>query len=714
MTRPILSLTAGLACLFLTACPQQEKPKAKAEKEGGETKASGFGRPAAASKNDPAPTGQVQLTRGPYPQAATPETMHLLWRVRGGAGQPVVRYGTSFQSLDKTLPATAIATRRTAAAGGSTNGAAPLHSAPAGTVQYEAKITGLKPDTKYYYSVFDGTRALSPADAEHSFTTLPVPGTERPLLLWVVGDSGMANKFQKDSHTAMRDWLKKENRTLDGYIHVGDMAYGSGLDSEFQLTFFQIYQDTLRNTVCWPALGNHEGKTSSGPKGTGPYFDSYLVPTAGESGGVASGTEQYYSYDIGRVHFISLNSYDTSRKPEGPMAQWLKADLEKSKQDWIIAFFHHPPYTKGSHDSDDLKKDKELVEMRENIMPILEGGGVDLVLNGHSHIYERSFLIDGAYTTPTIAEHAVLDDGDGNPKGDGPYKKSAGLVPHQGTVAVVAGHGGGKLGRNKAPHPVMFTSLLEYGSFLIDLKGDTLTGMMMDSKGAFRDTFQMVKRGKVDLARIEKPRPPGAFAGTMLPLPSMSSPAGNKPSKDDMPKDYTAIIPRGAEWEYLGGKDPGPAWPTTTGGWPRGKAGFGYGDDDDATVISDMRGKYPFLCVRREFELTGREDLRKLGLAIAYDDGFICYLNGKEVARANVEKGFLQSAKGVKPHNSEGKLHWFPLADAAPLLKPGKNMIAIEIHNDDLNSTDLTLDPFLVIAEGKSPAAAGGKDPDDD
>lgn len=673
---------------------------------------SGFGR--RAPKAEPAPISAVQLIRGPYPQAATAETMHLLWRVRGGASQPIVRYGTAFQSLDKTLPAPAITARRTAAAGGSTDGTAPLHSAPAGTVQYEAKITGLKPDTRYYYSVIDGTHALSPADAEHSFTTLPVPGTARPVLLWVVGDSGKANQFQKDSHAAMRDWLKREKRTLDGYLHVGDMAYDSGLDSEFQFTFFQIYQETLRNTVCWPALGNHEGRTSSGPKGTGPYFDSYLVPTAGECGGVASGNEQYYSFDIGRVHFISLNSYDTSRKPEDPMAQWLKADLEKTKLDWIIAFFHHPPYTKGSHDSDDLKRDKELVEMRENIMPILEGGGVDLVLAGHSHIYERSFLIDGAYTTPTTAEHCVLDDGDGDPKGDGPYKKSAGVQPHRGTVAVVAGHGGAKLGQSKAPHPLFHTSLLDYGSFLMDVKGDSLTGMMLDSKGAIRDTFQMVKRGQVNHAPVASPRPPGAFAGSIIPIPNVSSSSEKKDSKDDLPKDYTAVIPRGAEWEYLVGKDPGPDWPTTSGGWPKGKAGFGYGDDDDATVIADMKGKYSFLCARREFQLTGREDLSKLRLAIAFDDGFICYLNGKEVARANVEKGSLQFAKGVKLQQAEGKLHWFPLSDAASLLKPGRNMIAIEIHNDKLNSSDLTLDPLLVLAKGDASTASGSKDLEDD
>src|SRR5688572_22310185 len=62
-------------------------------------------------------------------------------------------------------------------------------------------------------------------------------------------------------------------------------------------------------------------------------------------------------------------------------------------------------------------------------MPILEEAGVDLTLTGHSHIYERSMLIDGAYSTPTTARGVVLDDGDGNPAGDGAYLKGAGLQP---------------------------------------------------------------------------------------------------------------------------------------------------------------------------------------------------------------------------------------------------------------------------------------------
>ena len=221
-------------------------------------------------------------------------------------------------------------------------------------------------------------------------------------------------------------------------VHMGDVAYRDGLDSEFQDNHFKPYADLLRNTVCWPSLGNHDGHSASGPAGTGPYFDAFVVPADGEAGGVASGTESYYSFTVGRVHFLALNTYDEDRAPDGDMADWIRRDLAAvDSVDWIIAFFHHPPYSKGSHDSD---TEQRMVEVREWLMPVLDDGGVDLVFAGHSHTYERSMLITGAYDTPSTARGVVLDDRDGDPEGQGAYRKSAGTAGGQGAVHVVAGH----------------------------------------------------------------------------------------------------------------------------------------------------------------------------------------------------------------------------------------------------------------------------------
>ena len=102
---------------------------------------------------------------------------------------------------------------------------------------------------------------------------------------------------------------------------------------------------------------DYDGNKDLQPDGTGmPYLDIFSLPSDGESGGLASGTEQYYSVDYGNVHVVSLDSQLSARDPaqREAMKEWLVADLAANDRDWTIVIFHHPPYTKGAnHDSDD-------------------------------------------------------------------------------------------------------------------------------------------------------------------------------------------------------------------------------------------------------------------------------------------------------------------------------------------------------------------------
>lgn len=472
---------------------------------------------------------EAELSRGPYLQLATPESIVVVWRTEGDS-IPKLRWGAAPDKLTNEIAAKDIVTKvsidvlapefvprlysipHAEDAKRLENHRSPASTAP-NTFQFEARITGLNANSKYYYAVFNGDEKLAGGDKDHYFRTLPEIGKETPARIWVVGDSGTAGLQQRKVFEAMQQRVANDKRPLDMYIHVGDMAYTDGTDREFQVKFFDVYQPTLRNTVCWPAMGNHEGHTSRGESGIGPYYDAYVVPKRGEAGGLASGTEAFYSFDYGKVHFICLDSHDLDRKPSGAMAQWLKADLEKTKADWLIAFWHHPPYTKGSHDSD---REGQLIEMREHIMPMLEAGGVDVVLTGHSHIYERSMLMDGAYVTPTVAEGVILDDGDGDPNGDGAYRKSAGLNPHEGTVQIVAGNGGTRLGR-RGTMPVMKRIILEHGSVIIDVDGNTMKAVMVNLDGAERDLFHIVKEGKVTPKRVENPWQPEPYTPPARP-----------------------------------------------------------------------------------------------------------------------------------------------------------------------------------------------------
>jgi hypothetical protein len=152
------------------------------------------------------------------------------------------------------------------------------------------------------------------------------------------------------------------------------------------------------------------------------------------------------------------------------MLDWLTADLAANELDWTIVFTHYPPYSKGSHNSDTLWHSQQL---REHFLPVLEAGGVDLLLTGHSHGHERSYLLDGHYgDSSTFSPTHQVDDGDGYLYGDGVYHKpTAGPAPHEGAVYIVAGSSS-RTAPGTYDHPAMFRSEQTLGSVALTIDGE--------------------------------------------------------------------------------------------------------------------------------------------------------------------------------------------------------------------------------------------------
>jgi hypothetical protein len=132
--------------------------------------------------------------------------------------------------------------------------------------------------------------------------------------------------------------------------------------------------------------------------------------------------------------------------------------------------------------------------MRTYVLPILDTYGVDVVFNGHSHNYERSYFIDGHYgLSGTFNDSFKVDLGDGDPAGDGAYRKvDVGPGPHTGTVYVVNGSGS-EVRMTTLNHPAMIRGLLELGSVVLDIDDTTLTAQFLTSTGAIHDAFRIVK-----------------------------------------------------------------------------------------------------------------------------------------------------------------------------------------------------------------------------
>jgi hypothetical protein len=361
---------------------------------------------------------------------------------------------------------------------------------PVPTTEHSVRLSGLQVKGTYHYKIA-GT------DATYEFRTLPPAHGTVSTRVWIIGDSGTGNDNARAVYQAYRDFTA--DRQTDVWLMLGDNAYGQGTDQQFQNAVFNIYNPLLHSTCLWPAVGNHEtywAHQDDNPltkNQADPYLAIFDMPSQGEAGGVPSGSELYYSFDYGRTHFICLDSQVSDRSQGGPMHDWLRADLARVSEqdyDWVIAYWHHPPYTHGTHNSD---KEQQHFDMRENFLPLLEASGVDLTFGGHSHTYERSILMNGHYGTSDTydpAQHAV-DAGNGRPEGDGSYRQGA----HQkrGTIHTVAGSSG-KKGSFRADHlPFMVENLSVLASVVVDIEGRALHVTTLGSQGEILDSYTLLK-----------------------------------------------------------------------------------------------------------------------------------------------------------------------------------------------------------------------------
>ena len=403
------------------------------------------------------------VTRGPYLQRGSSSLVTVRWRT-DVATNSRVRFGTDFANLNQIV------------------------SDASAVTDHVISLSSLNADTQYYYSVGTTTAVLAGGDANHFFVTSPAPGALRPTRIWAIGDTGVGGANQR----AVRDAFDVFNgaAVVHFWMMMGDNAYPNGLDPEYQAGVFDIYPALLRRSVLWPTLGNHDTGQSTTDNDSYPYFTLFTFPTAAECGGVPSGSKHYYSFAYGNIHVVCLDSMTSDRSSSGAMATWLRNDLAANTADWLIGFWHHPPYTKGSHDSD---TEAALVEMRQVFNPILEAGGVDLILSGHSHSYERSYLLDGHYgTSDTLTPAMKLNGGNGREPSNGAYVKPAGRSSHQGAVYSVVGSSG-QIAGGPLNHPAMCVSLNQLGSMVIDINGNRLDATFLRETGAIDDTFTIIK-----------------------------------------------------------------------------------------------------------------------------------------------------------------------------------------------------------------------------
>ena len=407
---------------------------------------------------------QVNGDRAPYLQMAGPERMTIRWGT-AQIGRGEVAYGDRPDQLSHTQRETK---RRQ---------------------NHRVILRGLKPDTRYYYRVKQADKWLMP-QAEW-FRTSPKIGETTPTRIWVIGDPGEPRAHDAVSHMTHK-WLTAHARPgrplLDFILTTGDNAYPNATNKQYESGFFQPFGNFLKNITVWPTFGNHDARRWA-------FYRIFDRPLDGEFGGLASHDKAYFSFDYARTHIVMLDSEHGDLSRSSPMLAWLKQDLKQTRQDWIIVDFHHPPYTAGTHNSDNPKDSRgRMLRVRENLAPILDRAGVDLVLSGHSHDYERSALIDCHYgNSDTFKPWMIKDKGERDADGETHYHKAhTGLSPYAGTMYLVEGSSGEGNKPNHL-HPAMVVNSAQPGSLILDIQGQTLTGRYLNDRAEVVDTFTITK-----------------------------------------------------------------------------------------------------------------------------------------------------------------------------------------------------------------------------
>lgn len=369
-------------------------------------------------ESDPGP-----IYEGPMVQLPGPREFTLTWRMPASADdqavEVVVRDGAGNESVFAATPGE----------------------------RFVARATGLEPGTFYNYEVRRRSSAGGGGAitlAEGRTRTAPLPGGSFRFV--VTGDTGSGSKEQYELGRLMYE------QDPDLIIHVGDIVHPDGTLRYYPSQFFAPYADLLKRSAVYPCLGNHDWDTNQGEA----VFQVFELPDTGIAGRADLGC---YWFDFADVRFAALNSNVAFSQVKEYQVPWLESVLDSAADRFKVVFFHHPIQTSRMHASRGA--------FRTLIEPVMDRYGVDLVLVGHNHTYERSH---------PLRNDQIVEAG-------------------QGTVHITAGAGGSSLRQFGSPQPGFMAARddSQYSITVVDVEPT-------------RMKFQQVGLARTVLDRFEIPR----------------------------------------------------------------------------------------------------------------------------------------------------------------------------------------------------------------
>ncbi len=248
-----------------------------------------------------------------------------------------------------------------------------------GYYSHKVVVTGLEPGTTYYYRL--GSLKNNIWSNIGKFVTDDGDGDFSFIALADVQASSLENFYA--SSLVMKEAMKM-TPDAEFTVNLGDFV--NDCTNEEWNWYGEAFQEANTNLTLVPVVGNHEGNITN--KLNVGWFDNMfnLNKGAGETNGT-NGT--YYSFDYGNAHFCVANTNDMYPMTE-TQRNWIMNDLSNSDAEWKFLLVHRAAYSAGKN----INKPDTLI-MRETIIDIVDKTDVDMVLQGHDHMYYRSKQVAG-------------------------------------------------------------------------------------------------------------------------------------------------------------------------------------------------------------------------------------------------------------------------------------------------------------------------------
>ena len=259
-------------------------------------------------------------------------------------------------------------------------------------------LTNLSPDSVVFYRATSSEGNQAIAGAIESFHTLKTRGA---VSFMVFGDSGGGSLGQFQIADVIR------RAAPDLVLHVGDIIYYSFDIRRADMKCLSVYQPHMKSTPYFFTFGNHDLYL-----GDSHFLETFYLPTNS-----VTGTEHFYSFDHGDVHFCALFVPVRAQNPLYPnyylgdgtaQYRWLTNDLATTTKPWKILFFHIPVNNCGLHRFESYNGVYDRLELQRLLLPIARQHGVQLILNGHDHNFQRFAPMNGVHTVVTGGGGALL------------------------------------------------------------------------------------------------------------------------------------------------------------------------------------------------------------------------------------------------------------------------------------------------------------------